>query len=62
MNLFQIIVDVVMVLIIALLVILGIKRGLVKSFFRSTKINKGVNYDKYRDCFQKECNKGYAFG
>ena len=38
MNLFQIIVDVVMVLIIALLVILGIKRGLVKSFFRSTKI------------------------
>ena len=38
MNIYQIIVDVVMVLIIALLVILGIKRGLAKSFFKSTKI------------------------
>ena len=38
MNIFQIIVDVIMVLIIALLVILGIKRGLAKSFFKSTKI------------------------
>lgn len=38
MNIFQIIIDVIMVFIIALLVILGIRRGFVKSFFRSTKI------------------------
>ena len=38
MNIFQIIIDVIMLLIISLLVSLGTKRGFVKSFFRSTKI------------------------
>ena len=38
MNILQIIVDVIMVLVIAFLMFLGVKRGLAKSFFKSTKI------------------------
>ena len=38
MNIFQIISDILIVLIIALSLILGVKRGFVKSFFKSTKL------------------------
>ena len=38
MNILQIIVDVILALIIGFMVFLGVKRGFVKSFFKSTKI------------------------